>query len=69
MRRACNNEIVKSSFNPTQIAGSASKFLEDDFAGPPQLGVRGAKFEVLEQVKRLRLGAGGSRRGWVEMRI
>ena len=43
------------------IAGSAPKFLEDDFAGLPQLGVRSAKIELLEQVKRLRLGAGGAK--------
>jgi hypothetical protein len=60
VRRACNNDTVRSSFNSTQVyelPGSASKF-EDNFAGLPQLGVRSENIELLEQVKRLRLGAG-----------
>jgi hypothetical protein len=52
-----DRQVVLQLHPGVGVAGSASKFLEDDLAGLPQLGVRRTKIELLEQVKRFRLGA------------
>ena len=38
------------------VARSAAELLEDDFPRLPQRGIEGAEIELLEQVKRFRLG-------------
>jgi hypothetical protein len=38
------------------VAGSASKRLENDLAGPPQFGVLATKVELLEEMMRRGLG-------------
>jgi hypothetical protein len=57
IRRACNNEIVKSSFN-LQLHPGVGIAGAPQIPRPPQLGISSAKIELLEQMKRLRLGTG-----------